>query len=474
MCCAGNVMMKGSVGWVVVLGDLGRSPRMQYHISSLLKRGVRMHAVAYTGSNLIPFLANHGMLTVHAIREPPSWLSKLPRLMSLILKAAIQLLSLMYVMLLLLPKPGFMLVQLPPSIPTLMVCWVVKHLRGIPLVYDWHNFGYSLMAMSMGGRKLFVRCARILEMTFGRFGDFHMCVTRAMKEELSNRWRIDAVVLYDRPPEMFRRSSLEELDALMKKLTPAFSLAVHGDDFCTSLLESIQNRDPLTYQEESLTTIREWGGEVALRPERPGIVVSSTSWTVDEDFSLLLDAACLYDMRVKEFEENGWFSHPKLLFIITGKGPLREYYLEEMRKRNVTHVAFRTVWLEPEDYPRLLGCADLGVSLHSSSSNLDLPMKIVDMFGSGLPVCALGYNCLSELVEDGKTGLVFGNVQELADQLVDLFASFPSGEESEGNKLEEMKKKVMALERFKWEDNWEHCALPIIKKAQASRGRSHR
>lgn len=67
---------------------------------------------------------------------------------------------------------------------------------------------------------------------------------------------------------------------------------------------------------------------------------------------------------------------PKLLVLITGKGPQKEFYLGNLRTLSLRHVAFRTLWLASEDYPILLASADLGISLHYSSSGLDLPMKV--------------------------------------------------------------------------------------------------
>ncbi len=56
---------------------------------------------------------------------------------------------------------------------------------------------------------------------------------------------------------------------------------------------------------------------------------------------------------------------------------------------------------------------------------LDLPMKVVDMFGCGVPVLAKRFNCIDELVRDGENGFLFDHASDLSDRFVSLFAGFP-------------------------------------------------
>jgi beta-1,4-mannosyltransferase len=87
------------------------------------------------------------------------------------------------------------------------------------------------------------------------------------------------------------------------------------------------------------------------------MLVSSTSWTEDEDFSILLDALSIYEQRARAARGR----LPRVLMFVTGKGPLRELYMRKARCLQDGEgdpwqwVHIISTWLEPEDYPLLLG-----------------------------------------------------------------------------------------------------------------------
>ncbi|XP_039062822.1 UDP-glycosyltransferase TURAN-like [Hibiscus syriacus] len=108
-----------------------------------------------------------------------------------------------------------------------------------------------------------------------------------------------------------------------------------------------------------------------------------------------------------------------------------------------------------------LGSADLGVCLHTSSSGLDLPMKVVDMFGCGLPVCAVSYSCIEELVKVEKNGLLFSSSSELAEELLMLFRGFPA----ECDALNSLKNGALeTCSSARWATEWEEHAKPLISE----------
>ncbi|XP_016109559.1 chitobiosyldiphosphodolichol beta-mannosyltransferase-like, partial [Sinocyclocheilus grahami] len=196
-------------------------------------------------------------------------------------------------------------------------------------------------------------------------------------------------------------------------------------------------------------------GAVTRSAGRPALLISSTSWTEDEDFSVLLQALEEYE----KFVEAG-HKLPSLVCVITGKGPQKDYYKKLIDSKEFHHIKICTPWLEAEDYPVLLGSADLGVCLHKSSSGLDLPMKVVDMFGCCLPVCAIHFQCLHELVKHEENGLIFKDSKELSEQLKLLLSDFPSDQ----GKLGIFRKNLRESGQQRWDENWDHNVLPLIKE----------
>jgi beta-1,4-mannosyltransferase len=193
---------------------------------------------------------------------------------------------------------------------------------------------------------------------------------RSINEIPYNFFSSRATVLYDRPPIHFHPINIDKKHQLFKKLSTDYKEFRSIDD---------------DGQETTAFTKLGTNG-VELKANRPALLVSSTSWTPDEDFSTLLSALEHYEKEAKTSKH-----YPKLICAITGKGPQKEYYKQIIADKKWEHVSIITPWLENEDYPLLLASADLGVCLHWSSSGLDLPMKVVDMFGSGLPVCAIDF-----------------------------------------------------------------------------------
>lgn len=443
----------------------------------LVQAHATVHVLAYGGAPPAAPVAAHKRIIVHTLPPPPAWLGRLPRMVGLPLKAVVQAAALLWALFFALPRPAAAIVQTPPALPTLPVLIAVATLRRFRLIIDWHNYAFSLMALTLGPRHPLVALAARAERAAGRAAGpsaAHLAVTAAMARELEGpAWRLGARgggrvrVFHDRPPRWFAPPSADARHALLRKLAPALAVGQHPDDWCAGLpVPAAGESDDVT-----VLTWRDDTGAIRPRTDRPALVISSTSWTPDEDFGVLLAAAVAYDQAARTQRDL-----PKLLIVVTGRGPQRAHYERAMAAARLRAVAFRTLWLDAADYPVLLGCADVGVSLHSSSSGVDLPMKVVDMFGAGTPALAAGFACVGELVAHGANGLVFDGPAELTRALADVLTGLgrrgrgvappaPGGAAGYGDepaRLAEMRATVARSRAEGWEEAWDRVVKPLF------------
>jgi beta-1,4-mannosyltransferase len=191
-----------------------------------------------------------------------------------------------------------------------------------------------------------------------------------------------------------------------------------------------------------------------------GFIVCPTSWTEDEDFDVVIDAVLRLEQRIRGWEAQGpgrRFSD--IVILVTGDGRRRAAFERRFAGLPARRVHLRARWLEPEDYPRVVGSADLGLCLHRSSSGLDIPMKVADLFGAGVPVLALDYGaCLAERVRHGDNGLLFSTAEQLAGILFDLFESYPADQRA----LARLRAGARKAARPTWEEGWTREARPLL------------
>ncbi len=317
-----------------------------------------------------------------------------------------------------LPKPDVILVQNPPAVPTLTVAWLAARMRGARLVIDWHNLSHSILAVPLGEQHRAVRSLARSEKRWARRADAHLAVSQALADWLQREWHVQATVLYDRPATFFAKPSLQAGSELWQRLAHDLSLG----------------------------------------PRRIPLVVCPTSWTPDEDFDLLLEALERTERTlVARHGKEGSSAH--LAVLLTGRGQLKADFEKRVSRRAFAHLAVRTVWLEPNDYPVLVGMADAGLCLHQSSSGLDLPMKLADFRGGGVPVCAYDYApVLSEAVTPGHEGITFREPGELSAVLLALasadLASVP--------KFAAARTWLASNPPEHWEDHWTRARTVML------------
>lgn len=96
-----------------------------------------------------------------------------------------------------------------------------------------------------------------------------------------------------------------------------------------------------------------------------------------------------------------------------------------------------------------------------ATSVLHVCAQVVDMFGSGLPVCAASYSCIDELVHEGKNGLLFSTAPELAACLARMLTGFPSSDALGMS----MKQQMQSMPFGSWEETWPEIVSPAIDRS---------
>lgn len=395
---------------VAAAGDLGRSPRIQYQALALARNGAQVDLVGLAGTPCLAEVESHPRIRIRSLPATPFEDRDPARRVDFALRSGARLLHqgawLGATLLRVARGADLVLVQNPPAFPTLPLARLAARATGARLVIDWHNLSADVLRAKLGRESAAVRVLESVERRAARGADANLCVSQALAERLRRDLGASTVlVLRDLPHGRFRAARRPEGAEARRRARAALGL-----------------------------------------PESDApLLVCPTSWSHDEDLSVLLHALDAWD--------TGGAARPSLEVVITGRGPGREAFERELAARSWKRSRVRTRWFSHAEYARLLACADLGLCLHRSSSGVDLPMKLADLAAAGLPACALDYGPVLDETPAPDAILRFRSPDELAGCWLEAFGP--------GSALDALRR-AAAVPVESWEDAWRRVVAPHL------------
>ncbi|GMM35516.1 chitobiosyldiphosphodolichol beta-1,4 mannosyltransferase [Saccharomycopsis crataegensis] len=431
---------------VIVLGDLGHSPRMLYHVKSLVQqKQYKVQLFGYLQSTLPQFIVegvDNGDIVINEISNGPESRRGILGMVTKVVRQHWVLFRLLFAKSV--KNSKFVIIQNPPILPILHVVIVWKWLYSpmTKIVIDWHNLNYSILQLKFGGdnpgkiKSFLVQVMKFYEFQLSKFARYNLTVSANMKDYLINAIYPGAssiektvisrkfIVLRDRPADQFK-----VLDTQEQRIT------IMSKEFQRIFYDNMALQDFDFTKDDK-------------------IIVSSTSFTKDEDFNILLDAMKKYDQLMQSQPEN---YNSKIFLLVTGKGPEKPQFLSKIASLEFSqNIVIQNHWFTAAEYPKVISLADLAISLHLSSSGIDLPMKILDFFGCGIPTISVKFATIGELVKDGVNGYVLDNNTD--DELCSMICKTLTNEKI----YQKIKNGAIEESKHRWDDNWKTVLNDIV------------
>lgn len=170
-----------SVVHVVVLGDIGHSPRMLNHCECLLRHQKRVRIIGYLESEL-PKFVKEGKIEFYELVSFRSYF--------IIFRVVLLALQLFFYLALHVRTNETILVQNPPALPLLLVGFLFRPFKRIHICVDWHNFGHCLIGLKYGMHSWLVFVHKQLERIFAQQATAHFCVTSRIKDVIMHDFGI--------------------------------------------------------------------------------------------------------------------------------------------------------------------------------------------------------------------------------------------------------------------------------------------